>query len=62
MLGKNLMGNSNIWTVFFLSIDQQVFKLYEQITNLNEQVSTYNLLIADKQAELDAAQIRWQEF
>ncbi|MBR4863536.1 MAG: peptidoglycan DD-metalloendopeptidase family protein [Oscillospiraceae bacterium] len=43
------------------NIDQQVFKLYEQITNLNEQISTYNLLIADKQAELDAAQARWEE-
>lgn len=43
------------------NIDQQVFKLYEQITNLNEQVATYNLLIADKQAELEAAQARWQE-
>ena len=43
------------------NIDQQVFMLYEQITNLNEQISTYNLLIADKQAELDAAQARWEE-
>ena len=37
-------------------IDQEIFMLYEQTTNLNEQIATYSLLIADKQNELDEAQ------
>lgn len=36
-------------------IDQQVQLLYEQIQNINDQLATYNLLIADKQEELDTA-------
>ncbi len=39
-------------------IDQQVGLLYTQINNLNEQIAAYNVLIADKQEELDAAQKR----
>ncbi len=37
-------------------IDQEVFLLYEQIGNINEQITSYSDLIADKQEELDAAQ------
>jgi len=42
-------------------IDQQVFLLNEQMQNINKQITAYNELIADKQAELDAATARWQE-
>ena len=40
------------------SIDQQVGLLYAQVDNINQQISTYSLMIADKQDELDAAQSR----
>ena len=36
--------------------DQQVTLLYEEIVNTNNLISAYNLLIADKQEEMDAAQ------
>ncbi len=39
-------------------LDQQVSLLYAQIDNLNQQLAAYNVLIADKQAELDEAQLR----
>lgn len=42
-------------------IDQQVFLLNEQTQNINKQITAYNDLIADKQAELDAATAHWQE-
>lgn len=38
------------------AIDQQVALLYEQIENINAQIAAYNLLIADKQDELDMAE------
>jgi len=38
------------------AIDQEIFLLYEQIENINQQLSAYSLLIADKQDELDEAQ------
>ena len=41
-------------------IDQEIFLLYQQIANINDQISTYNLLIADKQEELTAAEDRFQ--
>ena len=37
-------------------IDQQVGVLYGQLTNMNEQIAAYNILIADKQEELDEAE------
>lgn len=40
------------------TIDQEIFMLHEQQENLNTQISTYVLLIADKQAELDEANAR----
>ena len=43
------------------NIDQQVFMLYAQQDNLNEQIMSYSLLIADKQDELDAAETRLEE-
>ena len=37
------------------ALDQEIFLLYEQIENINQQLSAYALLIADKQDELDTA-------
>lgn len=42
-------------------IDQEIFMLHEQTANLNAQIATFNLLIADKQEELDAAEARLKE-
>ena len=44
-----------------LLIDQEIFLLYEQIDVINQQLSAYALLIADKQDELDAALARQEE-
>jgi len=51
---KDIMEQKNL-------IDHQVGLLYTQINNLNEQIAAYNVLISDKQAELDAAEQRLQE-
>ena len=40
------------------TIDQEIFMLHEQTINLNEQIATYGLLIADTQEQLDQAQAR----
>lgn len=37
-------------------IDQEIFMLYEQMENINQQIAAYGTLIADKQEELDEAQ------
>lgn len=42
-------------------IDQQVALLYAEISNVNSQIATYSLLIADKQKELDEAEARLEE-
>ncbi len=42
-------------------IDQQIFQLYKQTENLNQQIDTCNLMIADKQVELDAAEDRLEK-
>ena len=42
-------------------IDQQVALLYAQIANVNEQITAYSILIADKQAELEEAEARLAE-
>ena len=42
-------------------IDQEIALLYKQIDNINEQISTYSLMIADKQEQLDAAQAKFDE-
>ena len=42
-------------------IDQEIFYLYQQINNTNNQIATYSLLIADKQDELTAAQARYDK-
>ena len=43
------------------TIDQEIFYLYEQIENIDQQIAAYALLIADKQDELDEAQLRLDE-
>ena len=40
-------------------IDQEIFLLYQQIDNINHQIATYSMLIADKQDELEAAEERF---
>ena len=40
-------------------IDQEIQLLYTQIENMNEQLAAYNILIADKQDELDVAENRY---
>lgn len=42
-------------------IDQEVQLLSTQVTNINEQISSFNLLIADKQDELDNAEERYRQ-
>ncbi len=42
-------------------IDQEVGLLQQQIQNINDQITAFGLLIADKQDELDAAQQQLQE-
>ena len=42
-------------------IDQEIFLIYEEINNINEQISAFALLIADKQEELIEAQARFQD-
>ena len=42
-------------------IDQEIGILYAEIVNINDTISAYNLLIADKQDELDEAEARYAE-
>ena len=42
-------------------IDQEIFLLYQQIDNINNQIATYSMLIADKQDELTAAQDKFDQ-
>ncbi len=42
-------------------IDQEIFLLHEQVKNVNEQISAYSLLIADKQEELTTAETNLAE-
>ncbi len=48
---KEIMGQKDV-------IDQQIGLLYTQISNINEQVAAYSVMIADKQEELDDAEAR----
>ena len=50
---QDIINNKNL-------IDQEVALLYTQVDNINNQISAYSALIADKQEELDAAQARLQ--
>ena len=40
-------------------IDQEIFLLLQQIDNINNQIATYSMLIADKQEELVAAEAKF---
>lgn len=40
------------------AIDQEINLLHQQVENINQQISAYSLLIADRQDELDEAQAR----
>jgi len=42
-------------------IDQEIFMLYQQEENINSQISTYSLLIADKQEQLVQAEANFNE-
>lgn len=42
-------------------IDQEISLLHAQIANINDQIAAFSLLIADKQDELDEAQLRYRE-
>jgi len=42
-------------------IDQEIFLLHEQMANMNEQISAYTALIADKQEELEKAEKKLAE-
>lgn len=42
-------------------VDQQIALIYEQIDNMNDQIAAYAVMIADKQAELDEAELQLQE-
>ena len=39
-------------------IEQQVSLMYDQVRNINDQIASFALMIADTQEELDAAQKR----
>ena len=43
------------------AIDQEIQLLHQQVDNFNSQILAYALLIADKQDELDAANLRLEE-
>ena len=42
-------------------LDQQIALLYAEVDNVNQQIAAYDLMIADKQADLEAAQARLAE-
>ena len=42
-------------------IDQEIGILYAEIVNINEQISAYNLLIADQQDKLEAAEANYED-
>ena len=42
-------------------IDDELGLLYQQVDNINKQITAYGLLIADKQDELDEARLRYTE-
>ena len=48
---KDIVAQKNV-------IDQEIALIYEQMDNLNQQITVYNGLIADKQEELDIAEDR----
>lgn len=51
---ENIIAKKNV-------IDQEIQLLTEELANINAQISSFNILIADKQDELDAAVTRYRE-
>jgi len=49
----NIISKKNV-------IDQEIQLLHGQIDNINEQIASFNVLIADKQDELDHAEARYE--
>ena len=49
----NIIAKKNV-------IDQEIQLLHTEIVNINEQISAFNILIADKQDELDNAEVRYE--
>ena len=49
----NIIAKKNV-------IDQEIQLLYTEIDNINDQLAAYNVLIADKQDELDNAEARYE--
>ncbi len=63
-LEKNLTANTNDLKDMVArkdGIDQQVALLHAQVQIVNEQISAFNLMIADKQEELDKSEEHLQE-
>lgn len=50
---KDIVAKKNV-------IDQEIGLLHAEVININEQISAFSLLIADKQDELDHAQERYE--
>jgi len=50
----NIISKKNV-------IDQEIQLLHGQIDNINEQIASFNVLIADKQDELDNAEARYAQ-
>lgn len=50
---ETIVANKNL-------IDQQIFLYHDQVQNLNKQISYYNTMIVEKQAELDEATAKWK--
>ncbi len=42
-------------------VDQEIGLLHQEVININEQISAYNVLIADSQDELDRAEARFEQ-
>ncbi len=51
---SNIIAKKNV-------IDQEVQLLHSELQNINEQISAFNILIADKQDELDHAEERYEQ-
>lgn len=51
---KSMMERKNV-------IDQQIALLHGEVTNITQMVSAYNLMIANKQSELDKAEAKLEE-
>lgn len=45
-----------------MRLDKEVFLLYSQIDNMNEQIAAYGVMIADQQQKLDEATARYRSF